>query len=123
MLPNFLFPEEHVAGKEGEGASMALGNASGQIVQLTLGITDAIEQASLDVLVYGSADNVEWGAKPLVSFPQKFYKGVYTILLDLTASPDVKYLKVKYKANRWGHWTKGPEFGFYVFAEPLPAAV
>jgi hypothetical protein len=119
MLPNFLFPEEEVA-KEGEGKPVPVNGDAGKILQVTLGITDAIEQESLEVMIFGSADGTEWQGKPLLAFPQKFYKGVYTILLDLTATPDVRYLKVKYKAIRWGHWTAGPSFKFYIFAEPLP---
>jgi len=38
---------------------------------LTLGITRIIEQESLDVSIWGSANNAEWGAKPLLSFSAK----------------------------------------------------
>jgi hypothetical protein len=120
MLPNFLFPETEVR-KDGEGPVLALENATVNTLQLTLGITEAVEQESLDVLVFGSTDGTEWGAKPLLAFQQKFYTGTYTMLLDLSATPDVRFLKVKYKAARWGHWTTGPQFKFYVFAEALAA--
>ena len=120
MLPNFLFPEQAVT-KDGEGPSLALDDAMGKVIQLTLGITEVVEQESLDVSVFGSASGIEWGARPLIAFPQKFYKGVYTVLLDLTATPDIAHCKIKYKMNRWGHWTTGPMFKFYVFAEALPA--
>jgi len=118
MLPNFLLPETEVR-KDGEGPVVPLENGAGRVLQLTLGITDIVEQESLDVSVIGSADGNEWTPKPLTAFPQKFYKGLYTILLDLTERPDVQFLKVKYKANRWGHWITGPQFRFYVFAEQI----
>ena len=121
MLPNFLFPEQAVT-QDGEGAVVEIGAAAGNIIQLTLGITDVIEQESLDVTVHGSSGGTEWSAKPIATFPQKFYKGMYTILLDLTAAPDTQFLKVKYTVNRWGHWTTGPMFKFFVFAEPLPGS-
>jgi hypothetical protein len=120
MLPNFLFPEQAVT-KEGEGPSLPLEDAAGKPIQVTLGITDIVEQESLDVAIYGSASGIEWGAKPLTAFPQKFYKGISTILLDLSSTPDVAHLKVKYKPSRWGHWTNGPMFKFYVFAERVTA--
>jgi hypothetical protein len=120
MLPDFLFPEAEVL-KDGEGPSVSIENAAGVPVQLTLGITGTVEQESLDVAVFGSADGNEWAAKPLAAFPQKFYQGTYTIVADLGQSPDVRFLKVKYKMGRWGHWTDGPKFTFYVFAEPLKA--
>jgi hypothetical protein len=120
MLPNFLFPETEVQ-KDGEGPAIPVEEAAGKTLQLTLGITDVVEQESLDLHVFGSADGAEWTAKPLISFPQKFYQGVYTVLLDLSQFPDVRHLKVKYKPNRWGHWTDPPKFKFYVFAEVLSA--
>jgi hypothetical protein len=116
MLPNFLFPEAEVQ-KEGEGPAVPVGDAAGKTLQLTLGITEVVEQESLEVHVHGSADGSDWTAKPLAAFPPKFYKGVSTILLDLAPVPDVQFLRVKYKADRWGHWTSGPTFRFYVFAE------
>ena len=120
MLPNFLFPETPVQ-KDGEGPVVPVEDAAGKTIQLTLGITDVVEQASLEVAIYGSADGTNWTPKPLVSFPQKFYKGVFTLLLDLSQSPDVQVLRVKYKTGRWGHWTTPPQFTFYLFAEVLNA--
>ena len=120
MLPTFLFPET-VVQKDGEGPVVPVEDAAGKTIQLTLGITEVLEQQSLEVAVYGSADGTEWGAKPLVSFPQKFYTGMYTLLLDLSQTPDVKFLKLKHKVARWGHWTNAPRFNFYVFAELISA--
>jgi hypothetical protein len=118
MLPNFLLPETEVQ-KDGEGPVVPLDDAAGKTLQLTLGITDAIEQESVEVSVYGSADSSDWTAKPLAAFPPKFYKGIYTIVLDLSQAPDIQFLRVKYKVGRWGHWTAGPEFRCYVFAETV----
>jgi hypothetical protein len=120
MLPNFLFPEAEVQ-KDGEGPAIPVEDAAGTMLQLTLGITEVVEQESLEVTIHGSAEGTEWGAKPLAAFPPKFYTGVYTILLDLAATPEVRFLRVKYKAARWGHWTSGPSFRFYVFAETVQA--
>jgi hypothetical protein len=121
MLPNFLFPEQIVS-TDSEGEPIKLENAAGQMIQLTLGITDVIEQQSLDVSVLGSADGIDWGTKPLTTFPQKFYKGMYTIILDLTERPEIQFLRVRCKVNRWGHWTSPPMFKLFVFAELLARA-
>jgi hypothetical protein len=118
MLPNFLFPEQTVT-DNGEGPTVDLGDAQGTTLQLTLGITDLNEQVSLDVMIHGSVDGEDWSAKPLTAFPQKFYKGVYSIFLDLSDQPEIRSLKVKYKTHRWGHWTEGPRLVIYVFAETL----
>jgi hypothetical protein len=115
MLPSFLLPETIV--REG-GKSRALEIPQGTTTLLvTLGINRIIEQESLDVHVLGSADGTNWDTKPLLRFPQKFYCGVYTMVLDLTRTPDVRFLRAEYKMNRWGRGEPQPLFGFYVFLE------
>jgi hypothetical protein len=116
MLPGFLLPEITIR-EGGTSPEVDLGDSRGGLILVTLGITRIIEQESLDVSIWGSADNVEWGAKPLVSFPQKFYCGTYQILLDLRAHPDVQFLRTKYQAQRWGKGEPKPLFGAYVFAQ------
>src|SRR5208282_4263251 len=101
MLPGFLLPEATIR-EAGVGPDVHLGESRGGLILLTLGITRIIEQESLDVSIWGSADNVEWGAKPLVSFPQKFYCGTYQIVLDLSDCPTVRFLRGKWQVNRWG---------------------
>jgi hypothetical protein len=116
MLPTFLIPEA-VIREDGTGQEVDIGSAQAKLLQLTLGITRIIEQESLDVSVWGSPDKTEWGAKPLVSFPQKFYCGSYQLLLDLSSHPDVKYLRAKWKVSRWGHGEPKPLFGAYLFVQ------
>jgi hypothetical protein len=116
MLPNFLLPE-NVSREDGAGPVMDLGRAEGKLISLTLGITRIVEQESLDVSIWGSPDGDDWGSKPLISFPQKFYCGTYSILLDLTNEPSVRYLRVQWKMNRWGRGDQKPLFDFYVVAE------
>jgi len=116
MLPNFLLSET-IARQDGSASPLALGAAAGKPLLLTLGITSIIEQESLDVFVYGSTDGETWGDKPLLAFPQKFYCGTYALLLDLSTHPDVKYIRIQWKMNRWGRGEPKPMFGFYVFAQ------
>jgi hypothetical protein len=116
MLPSFLVEEQAIE-KDGEGPVVALDGAAGKTLALTLGITDVKEQQSLDVQVFGSADGAEFGPKPLTAFAQQFYKGVSTTTFDLSPSPDIRYLRVRWKVGRWGHSTDAPMFRFYVFAE------
>lgn len=125
MLPNFLLPES-VSREDGTGPAMDLDSIQGKVISLTLGITRIIEQESLDVAIWGSPDGNDWGAKPLIAFPQKFYCGTYTVLLDLSSTPDVRYLRAQWKMNRWGRGEQKPMFDFYLFAdlvkEPVLAA-
>src|SRR5712691_11059917 len=116
MLPDFLLPETTIQ-EAGTGPELSLGDSHGGLIVLTLGITRIIEQESLDVSIWGSVDGAEWGAKPLIAFPQKFYCGTYQLLLDLRERPDIKFLRAKWQANRWGKGSPKPLFGIYVFAK------
>jgi hypothetical protein len=60
---------------KGDGSPVDLSAAGQRVFLVTLSITQIIEQESLDVSVFGSADGATWGAKSIVAFPQKFYTG------------------------------------------------
>lgn len=118
MLPEFLVPETTVR-EAGTGQKLSLGDKAGETLILTLGITRIIEQESLDLSIWGSADGTEWGVKPIASFPQKFYCGTYQIVVDLTEHPDIQYLQAKWQVNRWGKGDPKPLFTVYLFAQQL----
>jgi hypothetical protein len=118
MLPQFLLPETTVR-EAGTGPEISLGDQQGGTLILTLGITRIVEQESLDIAIWGSADGSDWGAKPLTSFPQKFYCGTYQILLDLSSLPDVRHLRVGWKVNRWGKGETKPLFTIYLFVQAM----
>ena len=122
MLPAFILPETTIR-EAGTGPALELEKSQAGLVLLTLGITRVIEQENLDVSIWGSAGNADWGAKPLIAFPQKFYCGTYQILLDLTQRPEVKFLRVKWQAQRWGKGEPKPLFGLYVFAQDFEQQV
>jgi len=121
MIPNFLVPET-VAREDGTGPELELGPTAGRPLLLTLGINRIIEQESLDVSIWGSPDRQNWGSKPIVSFPQKFYCGTYQIVVDLSEHADLQFLRAQWKVSRWGRGEPKPLFGFYVFAQELAAA-
>ena len=116
MLPQFLLPETTVR-EAGTGPEIQIGDQQGETLILTLGITRIIEQESIDISIQGSSDGADWGAKPVVSFPQKFYCGTYQLLVDLTDVPDVKFLRVKWAVNRWGKGDPKPLFSIYLFVQ------
>jgi len=118
MLPQFLLPETTIR-EAGAGPDLHIGDHGGGTLILTLGITRIIEQESIDLSIWGSADGTEWGSKPLVAFPQKFYCGTYQILLDLSRHPDIRYLRVKWQVNRWGKGNPKPLFGVYLFVQEM----
>ena len=118
MLPGFILPETTIR-EAGSGQAVELGELSSPLILLTLGITRIIEQESIDLTIWGSADGQDWGAKPIIAFPQKFYCGTYQLLLDLSRHPDVKHLKAKWQVQRWGRGEPKPLFGIYVFAQTM----
>ena len=113
MLDGFLVPEIAVE-SNGEREPMALGENAGKTFLLTLAITRILEQQSLDVSIWGSADGTDWGTKPLLAFPQKFYQGVSQLLIDLREKPKIKFLRTKWTVNRWGVGPTKPRFSFLV---------
>src|SRR5215470_14300527 len=50
----------------------------------------------------GWAGGTTWAPKPIVAFPQKFYREEAPLLLDLTATPDVKFIRAHWEVARWG---------------------
>ncbi len=118
MKPVFLI-EERTLEAYGESLPLAIPTGNKQLLQLTLGVTRATEQSSLDVVIHSSADGKEWSAKPIAEFPQKFYKGVYALLLDISTIPDAAFLRAKWKVNRWGRGPLQAKFGVYVFIDEL----
>ncbi|HLH17330.1 MAG TPA: hypothetical protein VKX45_08925 [Bryobacteraceae bacterium] len=118
MLPQFLLQETTVR-EAGTGAEIYLGDEPADTLIITLGITRIIEQESIDVSIWGSADGAQWGSKPLASFPQKFYCGTYQILIDLSEHPEVRYLCAKWQVNRWGKGDPKPLFTIYLFAQSM----
>jgi hypothetical protein len=122
MFPEFLLPETTVR-EAGAGPVISLGNQQGETLTLTLGITRIIEQESLDLSIWGSADGSDWGARPLVSFSQKFYCGTYQMAIDLAQHPDVNHLQAKWQVNRWGKGDSKPLFGIYVFMQAMARQV
>ena len=116
MLPTLLLPES-VARADGTGPEFDLGPKRGRLLVLTLGITRIIEQESLEVSIWGSADGEKWGSLPMATFPPKFYCGIYSILLNLSSRPEIRYVRVSWRMSRWSRADAMPMFGFYVYAE------
>jgi len=123
MIDTVLVAEKTVVSAKGDGPSVDVSGAAGRVFLLTLEITKIIEQESLEVSVSGSADDAAWGAKPVVAFPQKFYRGQYPLLLDLTAHPDVKFVRAHWEVARWGRGVETPMFEFGVKLKEVPADV
>jgi hypothetical protein len=123
MLNTSLVPDKTVVTAKGDGAAVDVSGASGRVFLLTLDVTNIIEQESLDVAIYGSADGATWSAKAVAAYPQKFYRGEFPLLLDLTAHPDVKFVRAHWEVARWGRGTETPMFEFGLTLKEIPAEI
>jgi hypothetical protein len=123
MTDAFLVPEKTTATAKGDGPIVELKPAEGRVFLLTLAITNIIEQESLDVSVHGSSDGSTWDLKPIVAFPQKFYREEVPLLLDLTLRPEVKFIRAHWEVARWGRGSETPMFEFHVTLREVPQEI
>ncbi len=123
MFESFLVPEKTVVTAKGDGPALDASAAVGKALLLTLTITRIIEQESLDLSIWGSSDGQDFGAKPLLAFPQKFYAGEHPLLLDLAKTPAVKFLRAHWEVGRWGRGSETPMFEFQLSAREVPADI
>jgi hypothetical protein len=119
MLPSFLLNECQVH-DSGFSPPTDLGIVIDEPIEIVLGVTHAKERESLDLSVWGSEDGQEWGDRPLLAFPQKYYCGTYQMALH-PGRKRVRFLQARWNVSRWGHIQKAPVFAFYVMARDLQA--
>jgi hypothetical protein len=77
---------------------------------VTLTIDEVIEQESIEITVFTSADGTTWEAKPAATLPQKFYVGEYPLLVNLTATANARFVRAHWDVNRWGRGANTPRF-------------
>ncbi len=110
----YLVAEGTVVESSGQSAPLELGSLAGRTLLVVLRITSAIEQESLHVSIWGSANGQDWGTVALFWFPQKFEPGPIPAALDLRTRPDLKFLEAHWEVNRWGRGVPRPFFQFSV---------
>jgi hypothetical protein len=123
MIDTELVATKTVVSAKGDGPAVDVSGAAGRVFLVTLEITRIIEQESLDISIHGSADGATWTAKAVGAFPQQFYRGEFPLLLDLTAHPDVKFVRAQWGVGRWGRGGETPMFEFGVRLKEVPADV
>lgn len=121
MMDHYLVPQKTRVTAKGDSEAVDLLGIGNRVVLLTLNITDTVEQESLEVSIFGSADGTTWTEKPLISFPQKFYCGEHPLLLDLTGNPEIKVLRAHWEVGRWGRGEATPMFEFGLRIREVPA--
>ena len=123
MVESVLVPEKTIVTEAGDGSAVDISSASSPVFLIALNITEVIEQESLDLSIWGSADGSNWGDKPLLVFPQKFYRGEHPVLLDMSPYPQVKFLRAHWQVGRWGRGETTVRFEFTVKLREVPAEV
>jgi hypothetical protein len=105
----------------GEGQPFEVAASGTRVFMCTMFITEQIEQESVDISVWGSADGQDFGRLPLLKMPQRFYRGETRQILDLTLKPEVKFLRAKWELTRWGRGAPHPVFVLGFNLHEIPA--
>ncbi len=106
---------------KGDGAAIDISASATRTFLLNLRVTDVIEQQSLDVSIWGSADGQQFGLMPLLKLPQRFYRSETKMVLDLTLRPELKFIRAHWDLNRWGRVAPTPNFEFGLTASEIAA--
>lgn len=104
---------------EGQSVDVSASNTRTFLCQLR--ITEQIEQESIDISIWGSEDGENWGTKPILKLPQRFYRGETRMVLDLSARPSVRFIRAKCELNRWGRVAPLPMFVVDLHLTEVPA--
>jgi hypothetical protein len=105
-----LIPPDTRMEASADGASFNISESATRTFLCRLTVTDQIEQESLDVSIWGSADGETWPKRPLLKLPQQFYRGTTKLVLDLSLRPEVKFIRARWDLNRWGRVAPTPMF-------------
>ena len=123
MLEAELLAQTSEITEKGDGAAVDISSASNRVFLVVLQIKQIVEQESFELTIFGSADGTTWGAKPILRFPQKFYRGETPMLLDLKTQADVKFIRAHWDVNRWGRGPEQPRFEVSVRIQEVPAGM
>ena len=105
-----LIPPGTRVESNGDAANADVSGSRSRTFLCRLLISDQVEQESIDVSIWGSADGENWGQKPILKLPQQFYRGETRMVLDLALQPEVKFIRARWELNRWGRVAPLPTF-------------
>lgn len=116
-----LIPQATLLQEDGSGAAIDIRDSATRTFFCVMVITDQIEQESVDVNIWGSADGENWGTHPLLKLPQQFYRGETRAVLDLTLVPEVNFIRGGWELKRWGRVAPLPMFVLGLHLAEIPA--
>ena len=115
-----LIPSATKLESNGAGPSFDISSSETRTFLCRLTISDQIEQESLDVSIWGSADGQDFGKRPLLKIPQQFYRGTTKMVLDISLRTEVRFVRAKWELNRWGRVSPTPMFVADLQLEEIP---
>ena len=116
-----LIPNDTLVKESGFGAAVDIRASQTRTFFCVMNITDQIEQESVDVSIWGSADGENWGTHPILKLPQQFYRGETRAVLDLTLVPEINFIRAGWDLNRWGRVAPLPMFVLGLHLKEIPA--
>jgi len=116
-----LVPQGTRLHESGHGEAVDVRASSTRTFFCKLLITDQIEQESVDISIWGSADGENWGAHPVLKLPQQFYRGETRAVLELALVPNVNFIRAGWDLNRWGRVAPLPMFVLGLHLAEIPA--
>jgi len=116
-----LIPQGTLLRESGHGEAVDIRASSTGTFFCIMLIRDQIEQESVDVSIWGSADGENWGTHPVLKLPQQFYKGETRAVLELTLVPEVNFIRAGWDLNRWGRVAPLPMFVLGLHLAEIPA--
>ena len=116
-----LIPKGTTVRESGHGEKVDIRASTTRTFFCALVISDQIEQESVDVSIWGSADGENWGTHPVLKLPQQFYRGETRAVLDLALVPEVNFIRAAWDLNRWGRVAPLPMFVLGLHLVEVPA--
>src|SRR6267142_2102997 len=115
-----LIPRDTRMEANGEGMAFDISESATRTFLCRLTVTEQIEQESLDVSIWGSADGETWSKKPLLMLPEQFYRGTTKLILDVSLRPETKFIRARWELFRWGRVAPIPMFVAGLELEEIP---
>lgn len=116
-----LIPQATLVRENGYGEAVDIRASATRTFFCVMLISDQIEQESVDVSIWGSADGENWGAHPVLKLPQQFYRGETRAVLDLSLVPELNFIRAGWELNRWGRVAPLPMFVLSLHLAEVPA--
>jgi hypothetical protein len=116
-----LIPPHTRVQSNGSAEKFSISASKTRTFLCTLEISDQIEQESIDVSIWASADGENWGAHPVLKIPQRFYRGETRMILDLTLHPSAQFIQARWDLVRWGRVAPTPMFVIGLRLVEVPA--